>query len=61
MSPASYINYRSKYPISGLAQTPDNFGLTRMKHVLLKNLFIANGASFSAGLGRHICRDFHPD
>ena len=50
MSPASYINYGSKYPISGLAQTPDNFLITRMKQVLLDNLFISNGASFSAGV-----------
>ena len=50
MSPASYINYGSKYPISGLAQTPKNFLLTRMKQILLDNLFISNGASFSAGV-----------
>ena len=50
MSPASYINYGSKYPISGLAQTPENSGIERMKPVLLDNLFISNGASFSAGV-----------
>ena len=50
MSPASYIDYGSKYPISGLAQTPNNFGQTRMKQVLLDNLFISNSASFSAGV-----------
>ncbi len=50
MSPASYMNYGSKYPMSGLAQTPENSGLTRMKQVLLDNLFISNSASFSAGV-----------
>ncbi|MCG8568975.1 MAG: hypothetical protein MJB14_02440 [Spirochaetes bacterium] len=50
MSPASYLDYGSKYPISGLAQTPANFGMTRMKQVLLDNLFISGGASFSAGV-----------
>ena len=49
-SPASYLPYGSKYPISGLAQTPDNFAATRMAPVLLDNLFISGGASFSAGL-----------
>ena len=50
MSPASYLDYGSKYPISGLGQTPENFGMTRMKQVLLDNLFISGGASFSAGV-----------
>ena len=50
MTPASFIEYGSKYPISGLAQGPDNFGTTRMKQVLLDNLFISGGASFSAGV-----------
>ncbi len=50
MSPASFKDYGSKYPISGLAQTPENFGITRMKNVLLDNLFISNSASFSAGV-----------
>ena len=49
-TPASYIPYGSKYPICGLAQTPDNFLMTRMKVVLLDNLFISAGASFSGGL-----------
>lgn len=50
MSPASYIQYGSKYPISGLAQVPENCGVARMKQVLLDNLFISGGASFSAGV-----------
>jgi len=50
MSPASYIQYGSKYPISGLAQVPENCGIARMKQVLLDNLFISGGASFSAGV-----------
>ena len=49
-SPASYLPYGSKYPISGLAQTPDNFAAARMSPYLLDNLFISGGASFSAGL-----------
>jgi hypothetical protein len=49
-SPASYLPYGSKFPISGLAQTPDNFLMTRMKVTLLDNLFISGGASFSAGV-----------
>ena len=50
MSPASYLEYGSRFPISGLAQTPDNFGMKRMKQVVLDNLFISGGASFSAGV-----------
>ncbi len=50
ISPASYEPYGSKYPINGLAQTPMNFGLTRMQPVLLDNCFISGGASFSAGI-----------
>ncbi|MBN2546349.1 MAG: hypothetical protein JXB50_11165 [Spirochaetes bacterium] len=50
MSPASYIQYGSKYPISGLAQVPENSPAVRMKQVLLDNLFISGGASFSAGV-----------
>ncbi len=50
MSPASYFSYGSKFPINGLAQTPDNFGVKRIHKILLKNLFISGGASFSAGL-----------
>lgn len=50
LSPASYFSYGSKFPINGLAQTPDNFGVKRMNKILLKNLFISGGASFSAGL-----------
>lgn len=50
MSPASYIEYGSKYPISGLSQGPDNFGMKRMKQQVLDNLFISGGASFSAGV-----------
>ncbi|MCK4796457.1 MAG: FAD-dependent oxidoreductase, partial [Spirochaetes bacterium] len=49
-SPASYMPYGSKYPISGLAQTPQNCGMYRMEKILLNNLFISGGASFSAGL-----------
>ncbi len=49
-TPASYKPYGSNYPICGLAQTPDNFLLTRMKVKLLNNLFISAGASFSGGL-----------
>ncbi|MBP7553339.1 MAG: hypothetical protein KA885_07920 [Spirochaetes bacterium] len=50
ISPASYLQYGSKYPISGLGQTSDNFGISRMKQVVLDNLFISGGASFSAGV-----------
>ncbi len=50
LSPASYIQYGSKYPISGLALTPKNFGINRMSQVLLNNLFITGGASFSPGV-----------
>jgi hypothetical protein len=50
LSPASYFSYGSKNPINGFAQTPDNFGVKRMGKILLKNLFISGGASFSAGL-----------
>ncbi len=50
MSPASYIPYGSKYPISGLAQTPDNFGMKRMTSIVLNNLFISSGANFSCGV-----------
>ena len=49
-SPASYAPYGSTFPISGLAQTPDNFGIRRMTPKQLKNLFISGGASFSAGM-----------
>lgn len=50
MTPASYPDYGSNYPISGLAQNPDNCGMTRMKSCILPNLFISGGASFSAGV-----------
>ena len=50
LSPASYMQYGSKYPIGGLAITPENFGVHRMSQVLLKNLFITGGASFSPGV-----------
>ena len=50
MSPASYMPYGSKYPIAGLAQTPDNFGLKRMKPVILDNLFLSSNANFSCGV-----------
>ncbi|HBD93290.1 MAG: hypothetical protein A2015_15350 [Spirochaetes bacterium GWF1_31_7] len=50
MSPASYLQYGSKYPISGLSQGPDNFAMNRMKQQVLDNLFISGGASFSAGV-----------
>jgi len=50
MTPASYLPYGSKYPICGLAQVPENFGIKRMAPKILKNLFISSGACFSGGL-----------
>ncbi len=50
ISPASYIQYGSKYPIGGLALTPSNFSNNRMSSILLDNLFITGGASFSPGV-----------
>ncbi len=54
-SPASYLPYGSKFPISGLAQVPENFGAKRMKPKLLNNLYISSGANFSAGVYGAIC------
>ncbi len=54
-SPASYLPYGSKYPISGLAQVPDNFGAKRMTPRILDNLFISSGANFSAGVYGAMC------
>lgn len=50
MTPASYLPYGSKYPICGIAQTPDNFGVKRIRPRILKNLHISSGANFSGGL-----------
>lgn len=49
-SPASYLPYGSKYPISGLAQVPDNFGANRMAPEITDNLFISSGSNFSCGV-----------
>lgn len=49
-SPASYLPYGSKYPISGYAQTPQNIGVNRMHPILLENLTISGSASFSGGV-----------
>lgn len=50
ISPGSYIQYGSKYPIGGLALTPSNFSNNRMSQILLDNLFITGGACFSPGV-----------
>lgn len=50
MSPASYLPYGSKYPISGLAQTPKNFGMNRMTPCILDNLFLSSNANFTCGV-----------
>jgi|GEM_PF-1251060 len=50
MTPASYLPYGTKYPICGLAQVPENFGMNRMASKILDNLFIASGACFSGGI-----------
>lgn len=49
-TPASYIQYGSKYPICGIAQTPDNYGMKRMTPKILSNLFLSSGAVFAGGL-----------
>lgn len=50
MTPASYLPYGSKYPISGLAQTPENFLMKRMTSHVLENLFISSNANFCCGV-----------
>ena len=49
-TPASYIQYGSKYPICGIAQTPDNYGMKRMTPKVLDNLYISSGSVFAGGL-----------
>ena len=49
-TPASYIQYGSKYPISGIATTPENTLLRRMTPKLLENLYLAGNAVFTGGL-----------
>ncbi|HOV14203.1 MAG TPA: FAD-dependent oxidoreductase [Spirochaetota bacterium] len=49
-TPASYIQYGSKYPICGIAQTPENYGMRRMTPKILNNLYLSSGAVFAGGL-----------
>jgi phytoene dehydrogenase-like protein len=49
-TPASYLQYGSKYPICGIAQTPENYGINRMTPKVLDNLYLSAGSVFSGGL-----------
>ncbi len=49
-TPASYIQYGSKYPICGIAQTPENYGAKRMTPKITDNLFICGNSVFAGGL-----------
>lgn len=49
-TPASYMQFGSKYPICGIAQTPENYGVNRMVPKLLDNVYISGNAIFAGGL-----------
>ena len=49
-TPASYIQYGSKYPICGIAQTPENYGAKRMTSQVAQNVFICGNSIFAGGL-----------
>ena len=49
-TPASYIQYGSKYPICGIAQTPANYGAKRMTPQVAQNVFICGNSVFAGGL-----------
>ncbi len=49
-TPASYLQYGSKYPICGIAQTPENYGMKRMTPKVLDNLYLSAGSVFAGGL-----------
>jgi phytoene dehydrogenase-like protein len=50
LTPASFEHYGTPYAIAGLAQTPDNAGMYRLRPQLLPSLYLAGSSVFLPGI-----------